>query len=349
MVNKNILDESFNLILEILSTAIEASCFAIYYKKNNSSNFKLEKYSYLYDEESFKNHKCKNLKVKNNDLIFEDINSEMCPCLKILNRIKEFLEIEEVKEVYHITDFGSFYRNKTLSFDNSYCSSYQSLSFIPIKKPFYENSAKINGNTNYENNNVNNDINNNLNKEDEKNLSKFDKPDFEKIKGFFNIIDKRKNIFNENNISKIERISIYFTQLLNDIETILTYNFYSKFKILFVEDNYDVKNIINKLLQRIGFTTIPVSNGREALDIIKKDKIDLVITDITMPYVNGLELIKQCYEKYEQYGPKFIILTTYDYLVTEDFKDRYNVFSVLSKPLTDIKVLKETIENALIG
>jgi len=68
-----------------------------------------------------------------------------------------------------------------------------------------------------------------------------------------------------------------------------------------------------------------------------------------MPYVNGLELIKQCYEKYEQYGPKFIILTTYDYLVTEDFKDRYNVFSVLSKPLTDIKVLKETIENALIG
>ncbi|MCX8058619.1 MAG: response regulator [Spirochaetes bacterium] len=341
MKNLNILQESFNLIFEILKTAINVECMIIRYKSQKSDFFKIVKNEGC-PEEFLNKMKCKEIYFYNNEFrINNNANTEDCPCILILNKVKEFLENEEVKEVFSFTNFGSFYRNKKLSFDKSSCSIFSSLAFVPIKKPFFENenfnsSSFINSNNftdkSNENNNYDSNSINNIN-----------------YKGFFQFCDKKEDIFKKFNINKIEKISTYFSQLLNDIETILTANIFQKFKILIVEDSYEVKIITHKLLTKLGFNTLCSANGKEALEIIKKEKIDLVITDIVMPYINGLDLIKMCYEKYEHYGPKFIIFTTHDEKVSNDFINKYNVFSVLSKPITDLKKLKTTIESCLLS
>ena len=63
-------------------------------------------------------------------------------------------------------------------------------------------------------------------------------------------------------------------------------------------------------------------NGQAALKIIEEKSTDIVITDIKMPVMNGLELAKTCRERYGDNCPYFIILTSY-----EDFQMARDAFS----------------------
>ena len=62
-----------------------------------------------------------------------------------------------------------------------------------------------------------------------------------------------------------------------------------KNKILIVEDNPELLDILYELFSPM-YNTLKADNGREALEIIKRDKPDLVVSDILMPYMTGVEL-----------------------------------------------------------
>lgn len=63
-------------------------------------------------------------------------------------------------------------------------------------------------------------------------------------------------------------------------------------KLLFVEDEEDLINIIEDTLKKLNANFVTARNGKEALEILDNDKeIDAVITDINMPIMNGLEMI----------------------------------------------------------
>lgn len=63
-------------------------------------------------------------------------------------------------------------------------------------------------------------------------------------------------------------------------------------KLLFVEDEEDLINIIEDTLKKLNANFVTARNGKEALDILEEQKdIDAVITDINMPIMNGLEMI----------------------------------------------------------
>jgi len=66
----------------------------------------------------------------------------------------------------------------------------------------------------------------------------------------------------------------------------------SSFVILIVDDDELVKGTIANLVRTFGYTTLEASSSEEALEIIKKEKVDIVITDIVMPGMNGLELLQ---------------------------------------------------------
>jgi len=69
-------------------------------------------------------------------------------------------------------------------------------------------------------------------------------------------------------------------------------------KLLFVEDEEDLIDIITDTLTKLNANFLTASNGQEALDIIDDNPdISVVVTDINMPVVNGLEMIKQMKEK----------------------------------------------------
>ncbi|MDP8220324.1 MAG: response regulator [Candidatus Stygibacter frigidus] len=64
-------------------------------------------------------------------------------------------------------------------------------------------------------------------------------------------------------------------------------------KILFVEDDDLMRNTISNVLKKNAETVILASNGKEGLELFKQEKPDIVITDIMMPVMNGLEMIHE--------------------------------------------------------
>lgn len=62
-------------------------------------------------------------------------------------------------------------------------------------------------------------------------------------------------------------------------------------KILICEDEEIMLTALEFRLQRQGFEVIKAENGKRALEIIKTENPDLIVADIMMPFVNGLELI----------------------------------------------------------
>ncbi|MBW6511936.1 MAG: response regulator [Desulfuromonadaceae bacterium] len=63
-------------------------------------------------------------------------------------------------------------------------------------------------------------------------------------------------------------------------------------KILIAEDSATMRSLIVSTISAMGnYETIEAANGFEALRILPQEKVDLVITDINMPDINGLELV----------------------------------------------------------
>lgn len=82
-------------------------------------------------------------------------------------------------------------------------------------------------------------------------------------------------------------------------------------KILITEDSPTMRSLIVSTIQALGpYEIIEAANGFEALRVLPREKIDLVITDINMPDINGLELVSFI-KGNEQYKsiPLFIIST----------------------------------------
>lgn len=65
------------------------------------------------------------------------------------------------------------------------------------------------------------------------------------------------------------------------------------FNILVVEDDKNQRRLIAAALKQEGYTTFSAENGAEALDVMDAEQIDLIITDIMMPDMDGFELTEQ--------------------------------------------------------
>ena len=62
-------------------------------------------------------------------------------------------------------------------------------------------------------------------------------------------------------------------------------------KILIVEDDSNIEQLVSFKLKNSGFEVGTAHNGAEALDYLKTKKVDLVITDVMMPVMGGKELV----------------------------------------------------------
>ena len=66
----------------------------------------------------------------------------------------------------------------------------------------------------------------------------------------------------------------------------------SKALILLVDDDIDLRGIIHRFLERSGFSVVAAGNGREALVSLETQRVDLMLTDLMMPEISGIELIQ---------------------------------------------------------
>lgn len=69
-------------------------------------------------------------------------------------------------------------------------------------------------------------------------------------------------------------------------------NMLEKKMILIIDDDKGVRELLRRFLRLYGFNAYSVNNGISALNLLKKEYFDIIITDYSMPGMNGIELTK---------------------------------------------------------
>jgi CheY-like chemotaxis protein len=84
----------------------------------------------------------------------------------------------------------------------------------------------------------------------------------------------------------------------------------SKYTILVVDDEELIRNLVVTFLSKLGHSCLTAIDGVEALDKMKENKIDVVITDIKMPNMDGITLTSEISIQYP--GLPIMVMTAFD-------------------------------------
>jgi len=115
-------------------------------------------------------------------------------------------------------------------------------------------------------------------------------------------------------------------------------------KILIAEDNDISRENLAELLSECGYQVKAVVDGKEAIDALGEERYHLIVTDLKMPRVDGLELLKYVKEK----DPEHIVIMTTGYGTVNTAVDamKLGAFDYITKPLRD-DLVKITVARAL--
>lgn len=119
--------------------------------------------------------------------------------------------------------------------------------------------------------------------------------------------------------------------------------FLKTLNILYIEDEEKIRNNVEKTLQLILNNVYTASNGQEAIDLLELNEVDIILSDISMPNMNGIELAKEV-RKTNKKIP-IILLTAHtdtNFLLEAT---RLKLIDYMIKPL-DFNLLKNALINA---
>ncbi|MHB8110153.1 MAG: sigma-54-dependent transcriptional regulator [Syntrophorhabdaceae bacterium] len=115
------------------------------------------------------------------------------------------------------------------------------------------------------------------------------------------------------------------------------------FRILVVDDNEELREILEEYLKGEGHNVEGAANGREALERHNKKAFDLVITDLNMPEISGMELIRTV--RKNNADTEFVIITGYASMDSAVEAVRIGAFDYIVKPFR-MEELQVVVKNA---
>ncbi|WP_141430951.1 response regulator [Bacillus sp. 03113] len=80
-------------------------------------------------------------------------------------------------------------------------------------------------------------------------------------------------------------------------------------KILIVDDQFGIRILLNEVLQKEGYETFQAANGLQALQIVEEHSPDLMLLDMKIPGMDGIEILKRM--KVKDKNLQVIIMTAY--------------------------------------
>jgi two-component system, NtrC family, response regulator HydG len=118
----------------------------------------------------------------------------------------------------------------------------------------------------------------------------------------------------------------------------------SQYKIMVVEDDTELRGTLLEALTQGNFEVIGAIDGQDALDKIRTHQIDLVLMDVNMPRLNGLD----CLKAVKEYDPSIIVIIMTAYSTIEDAVKaiKSGAYNYLAKPIKHQAVV-EMVQRAL--
>ncbi len=118
----------------------------------------------------------------------------------------------------------------------------------------------------------------------------------------------------------------------------------NKANILIVDDEYEIRDLCSKLLRQESYYVESAKNGKEGLTMLANNFFDLVLLDLKMPGINGIEVLKEI--KRNNIKTDSIILTGYATIGTAVEAMRLGSFDYITKPF-NISQLNTTVEQCI--
>ncbi len=117
--------------------------------------------------------------------------------------------------------------------------------------------------------------------------------------------------------------------------------------VMVVDDEYEISELLIEVFSQ-KFHTLKALNGREALEKLRRQKVDLIISDLKMPEMNGMELYERLLVEFPEYEKKVVFTTgIVSDIETINFLRKYNL-PYLKKPFK-MKELFEVVNSVLEG
>lgn len=118
-----------------------------------------------------------------------------------------------------------------------------------------------------------------------------------------------------------------------------------KTHILIVDDEEHICRMLTRHFEYLGYEVHTAGNGQAALDLLGQTKIDVVISDILMPVMDGVELLKVIRREYPM--TRVIMITGYVTLENGLACLRHGADTCIFKPIEDMRELEEAVERGI--
>ena len=116
--------------------------------------------------------------------------------------------------------------------------------------------------------------------------------------------------------------------------------------ILLVDDELELLRVNSRLLTTLGYQILSAKSGPEALDVLLSHDVDLIVLDMLMPGMDGVETLRQIREL--RPDQKVVILSAYAEPEKVEEVKKLGVLAYLKKPLS-LKTMTTTLRSALDG
>ena len=118
-----------------------------------------------------------------------------------------------------------------------------------------------------------------------------------------------------------------------------------KAEILIVDDEETVRNVLYQVLDEDGYSIRAAADGQQALELLERKSFALVITDIKMPGISGLELLAIIKHRFPE--TQVIIITSHASLETTLEALRHGAYDYLFKPFEDLDLISAAARRAV--
>lgn len=116
-------------------------------------------------------------------------------------------------------------------------------------------------------------------------------------------------------------------------------------KILIVDDQQGIRALLEEILKREGFQTEQCGNGLQAVELVRQNEYDLMLLDVNLPGLQGLDVLKEVRNNIQKHFPIFM-MTAYGEQALIEEALTYKDVQYFTKPFNIFKLLTE-VKNIL--
>jgi DNA-binding response OmpR family regulator len=116
------------------------------------------------------------------------------------------------------------------------------------------------------------------------------------------------------------------------------------FTVLLADDEAHVTHVMARAVRAAGLGVITAEDGEEAYELASEHRPDLIVTDLQMPYMSGIDLATKLSEHRTLCAIPVILLSARGYVVENEARNLTNIRAVIEKPFSARDVVARILE-----